>query len=105
MSFFVACVSLWTITVGSAPPTADGVAESRLIGGYAIHQLLGPFDLPTEVEAVTCDRVQRRRVGGGVLPEEQPERIGLEAANEEEAMQQLQQLAMRRHEERGHEEP
>ena len=98
MPFFVACVSLWAITVGPTLPPTDGVAEGQLIGGYEIHQLLGPFDLPTETEAVTCDRVQYGQVGGRVL-EETPERIVLEAANEDEAMQQLQQLALRRHEE------
>ena len=95
MSFFLACVSFWAITTSdSSVPAAEG--HYRLIGGYELHELQGPFSLREEADAATCADVERVRVGGGVL-HEAAERVVVQAADEEDVRQQLLQLSLRRY--------
>ena len=68
MPFFLACVSLWAITVGETSiPAREGETEFRRIGGYELHQLLGPFRQREEADAATCADVERVFVGRAVL--------------------------------------
>lgn len=62
-------------------PAPPGQMGSRLIGGYELHELHGPFPLREAAETATC--------GGG-------ERVVVEATDEEDIHQQLMQWALQR---------
>jgi hypothetical protein len=84
MPFFLACVTFYAITAGG-----------RLVGGYVLHQLHGPFSLREEAIGATCTPVERRLSERGIRKED-PERVVLEAADPTDAERQLLELSLRR---------